>query len=134
MIGKAITFFRNERKLTQQELAVIVGMSQKTISKIEKEERQLTDAELQRFADALTVPKGMLQSHNKSVQNISNSTIERGQINASTYIEGKEELHNELHSSDKLHIEFLQATIKKQTETIDKQSETIHKLLSSIKS
>lgn len=81
MIGEAITFFRNERDLNQEQLGELVGMSQKTISKIETNERDITDDELERFSQALRVPKNLLRTQKSMVQNISNSTVERGQIN-----------------------------------------------------
>lgn len=129
MIGEAIAFFRNERKLTQVELGEAVAMSQKTISNIEKNERDLSDEEIIKFSQALLVPVNILRTQKSMVQNISNSTVERGQIHASTYIEGKEELHNELHSTDKQHITFLQNMVKDLTETLktfghDKQTKS----------
>lgn len=81
MIGEAITFFRNERDLNQEQLGELEGMSQKTISKIETNERDITDDELERFSQALRVPKNLLRTQKSMVQNISNSTVERGQIN-----------------------------------------------------
>ncbi len=120
MIGEAITFFRNERDLNQEQLCELVGMSQKTISKIETNERDITDDELERFSQALRVPKNLLRTQKSMVQNISNSTVERGQINTGSYIEGKEELHNELHNTDKQHIHFLQEMVANLTETIKK--------------
>jgi transcriptional regulator with XRE-family HTH domain len=120
MIGEAITFFREERKLTQQELGEMVGMSQKTISTIETNQREVSDEEIKRFSQALRVPENLLYAHKGVVQNVHINTVERDSINAHTYVHGKEELVTEIIESDKRQISFLQEMVTKLNDTLSK--------------
>ncbi len=120
MIGEAIVFFREERKLTQQELGERVGMSQKTISTIECNQREVSDEEIKRFSQALMVPENLLKVHNGVNQHVYSNTVERDLINAQTYVQGKEELVSEIIESDKKQISFLQEMVTKLNDTLSK--------------
>jgi transcriptional regulator with XRE-family HTH domain len=120
MIGEAVKFFREERKLTQFELSDLVGMSQKTISIIEANQRDVSDDELKKFSQVLMVPENILRAQKSYVQHISNSTVDKGMINAQTYVEGKEGLYQEMIESDKKQISFLQEMVTKLNDTLTK--------------
>ncbi|TYP56803.1 helix-turn-helix domain-containing protein [Thermosediminibacter litoriperuensis] len=55
MIGERIKSLREERKITQQELAQYLGVSQKTISNYEKGERSPDPETLKKIADYFDV-------------------------------------------------------------------------------
>ncbi len=120
MIGEAVKFFREERKLTQFELSDMVGMSQKTISNIEANQRDVSDDELKKFSQVLMVPENILRAQKSYVQHISNSTVDKGMINTQTYVEGKEGLYQEIIESDKKQISFLQEMVTKLNDTLTK--------------
>ncbi|MBO2652710.1 helix-turn-helix transcriptional regulator [Shewanella algae] len=65
ILGKAIRHFRKQRKLTQDELTARcnvggLDLSRSTLAKVEANCRQLTDVEIQVFANALGVSEGDL--------------------------------------------------------------------------
>ncbi|WP_345870880.1 helix-turn-helix domain-containing protein [Shewanella algae] len=65
ILGKSIRHFRKQRKLTQEELTArcnVAGLdlSRSTLAKIEANRRQLTDREIQVFANALGIREGDL--------------------------------------------------------------------------
>lgn len=70
IISKQLAAFRKERKLSQSELAakmqiLNVNIDQQIISKIEKNQRQVTDYELACFCKCLNVkPEEMLKEIN----------------------------------------------------------------------
>jgi len=55
MIGKRIAYFRNSKKMSQEELGRLVNIQQTLISRIERGERKVTTDELRKFATALNV-------------------------------------------------------------------------------
>lgn len=54
-IGKAIEFYRKKRNLTTTKLANLAGLSQSTISKYEKGERNPSDDAVESIANALNI-------------------------------------------------------------------------------
>lgn len=55
VFGQRIKYFRRKARLSQQELADMVGIQQTLISRIERDDRKVTVDELPTFAKALGV-------------------------------------------------------------------------------
>ena len=54
-VGNAVYFFRNHKKLTIADLAILVGVSKSTISKIENGKQGYTGETIKRIAEALNI-------------------------------------------------------------------------------
>jgi len=59
-IGRAVYLWRNERRLTQQQLAHATGISRPNLSDLERGKRELSLKTLRLLASALQVTPGML--------------------------------------------------------------------------
>jgi len=79
MIGERIKSLREEKKITQQELAQYLGVSQKTISNYEKEERSPDPETLRKIADYFDVTVDYLlgRSNNRKLTRRDERDIEK---------------------------------------------------------
>lgn len=59
-IGRAVYLWRNERRLTQEQLARATGISRPNLSDLERGKRELSLKSLRRLAEALNVTPGTL--------------------------------------------------------------------------
>ena len=67
-VGDNLKLFRNEKKLTQQELGEMLGVKKSTISRWESGERSMTIENVKKISHLLEIPVGAFFSSNDSYE------------------------------------------------------------------
>ena len=119
-IGRKIERIRELKGMKQETLASLVGVSQQTISRIEKSE-EVDEAKLKQIADALQVSVDAIKNFNEEaiINYISNTNNNHDSaVNAIIYyqlspVEKIAELYERLLKSEREKNELLEAQLKK---------------------
>lgn len=95
MVGTKIKFIRENKKITQESIAKLLGISQTAYSKIESNQTQITVERLKEIASILEVPETEL-INGAPINQFNVEKIEKNYAYINTFIESQKEMYEKL--------------------------------------
>lgn len=110
--GDKIRFYRIQKKITQDEIAQALGITQRTFSKIENNEIQLKIDRLEKIAELLQVePNDLMPNQNNQVfENVHYSQIGNGKF-INQVNEKERELYEKIIQRQQEEIDYLKGIV-----------------------